>query len=152
MPGSIGDKRRGGVRQGAGRKHTLSNPEIAQALEDLCKLQCTQVEIAAFMKVTVQCVEQWAAVPKYREIMNRGRNAGLISLRRAQYNAALGGNVTMQIWLGKQLLGQRDEVVSRHEGAVTIRDDTQRQLLIGRLSNMLSKQQVATGSDTPRPN
>lgn len=30
------------------------------------------------------------------------------SLRRAQVEAARGGNVTAQIWLGKQILGQRD--------------------------------------------
>jgi hypothetical protein len=35
--------------------------------------------------------------------------AGKSSLRRLQWKSALGGNVVMQIWLGKQYLGQRDE-------------------------------------------
>lgn len=30
-------------------------------------------------------------------------------LRREQYKAAMGGNTTMLIWLGKQLLGQSDK-------------------------------------------
>jgi hypothetical protein len=33
---------------------------------------------------------------------------GTRSLRRLQYEAAKTGNVTMQIWLGKQWLGQKD--------------------------------------------
>jgi len=34
--------------------------------------------------------------------------SGKSILRRLQWQAALGGNITMQIWLGKQLLGQSD--------------------------------------------
>ena len=33
-----------------------------------------------------------------------------MSLRRAQYQKALDGNPTMLIWLGKQILGQRERV------------------------------------------
>ena len=35
---------------------------------------------------------------------------GRISLRRAQFEKALSGNVVMQIWLGKQHLDQRDKI------------------------------------------
>ena len=35
---------------------------------------------------------------------------GKISLRRAQFEKALGGNVAMQIWLGKQHLDQKDKI------------------------------------------
>jgi len=34
---------------------------------------------------------------------------GKSSLRRNQWKSAQDGNVTMQIWLGKQMLGQRDK-------------------------------------------
>ena len=37
-----------------------------------------------------------------------GRLVGRTSIRRAQYKAALDGNPTMLIWLGKQLLGQKE--------------------------------------------
>ena len=40
------------------------------------------------------------------------------SLRRWQYEKAKDGNVAMLIWLGKQLLGQRDRIDE------TWRDDT----------------------------
>jgi hypothetical protein len=33
-----------------------------------------------------------------------------MKLRRRQIRAALDGNITMLIWLGKQYLGQRDQV------------------------------------------
>ena len=41
------------------------------------------------------------------------------SLRRMQYKAAEGGNVTAQIWLGKQILGQKDKL--EHSGEVAVK-------------------------------
>lgn len=38
-----------------------------------------------------------------------GPRIGKASLRRMQFKSAEDGNVTMQIWLGKQMLGQRDK-------------------------------------------
>ena len=46
-------------------------------------------------------------------------NCSVDTLRRWQYNAARRGNVTMQIWLGKQFLGQKD----RNEVTVTTSRD-----------------------------
>jgi hypothetical protein len=40
--------------------------------------------------------------------LESGKGDCQLSLRRAQLETALGGNATMQIWLGKQLLGQKD--------------------------------------------
>jgi len=37
-----------------------------------------------------------------------------MSLRRAQIKTALDGNPTMQIWLGKQYLGQHDKIEIDH--------------------------------------
>lgn len=38
----------------------------------------------------------------------RGRHKGRLSVRREQFKLLQAGNATMGIWLGKQLLGQRD--------------------------------------------
>lgn len=38
------------------------------------------------------------------------RREGLELLKRKQFDSAMSGNTTMQIWLGKQLLGQRDQI------------------------------------------
>ena len=94
-------------------------------LEKLCSLQCTQPEIASFFGVSTKAVEMRVlrnvrypfkldsgetVQLTFREIMQRGYDRGKISLRRAQFQAALAGNVTAQIWLGKQVLGQRDNL------------------------------------------
>jgi hypothetical protein len=47
----------------------------------------------------------------------KGLENGKSSLRRLQWKAALGGNITMQIWLGKQYLGQRDMHTTELTGA-----------------------------------
>ena len=45
---------------------------------------------------------------KFHDAIDRGRRRGRRSLRTAQWAAAESGNVTMLIWLGKQMLGQRN--------------------------------------------
>lgn len=54
--------------------------------------------------------------PKLIEALEKGRANSKVSLRRAQWQAALGGNPTMLIWLGKQILGQRDRYGIEHTG------------------------------------
>ena len=44
--------------------------------------------------------------------IDKGRSEGNISLRRKQWQMAVEkGNVVMLIWLGKQMLGQRNEII-----------------------------------------
>ena len=45
---------------------------------------------------------------KAREIWDLNQHHGRASLRRMQFKAAEQGNATMQIWLGKQYLDQKD--------------------------------------------
>ena len=45
---------------------------------------------------------------------------GKISLRRWQFKSAEAGNVTMQIWLGKQYLGQREQIETDNKNDNTI--------------------------------
>ena len=40
-----------------------------------------------------------------------------MSLRRLQWKSATGGNIVMQIFLGKQYLGQSDRQAFEHSGA-----------------------------------
>ena len=60
--------------------------------------------------------------------MNRGRAKGRISVRRAQMKLVESGNATMSVWLGKQLLGQRDvtplEVSGPHGEALKVSLET----------------------------
>jgi hypothetical protein len=49
--------------------------------------------------------------------MQRGRARGRISVRRAQMKLLENGSGTMGVWLGKQILGQRDVVTNEHIGS-----------------------------------
>ena len=80
-------------------------------LEKLCILQCTIEEVAAFFEVSHDTVQRRMAKEKqFREVMERGYQKGKISVRRKQMQLLEAGNATMAVWLGKQLLGQRDGI------------------------------------------
>lgn len=83
------------------------------ALRKLCGIQCTEAEAAAYLGVHVNTLA--AAIQRdhgktWKEYFEENRGAGLISLRRRQYERAMEGNPTMLIWLGKNWLGQTDQV------------------------------------------
>ena len=46
----------------------------------------------------------------YSDAIRKGRVFRNGCLQAKQFNSAMKGNITMQIWLGKQWLGQRDKV------------------------------------------
>lgn len=95
----------GGRRPGAGRKRV--NIDLIE-LEKLASLQCTDEEMAAFFGVSTRTIENRRKQSEYAEAMRRGKAKGRISVRRAQMKLVEAGNATMGVWLGKQLLGQRD--------------------------------------------
>lgn len=81
--------------------------------EKLCGMWCTLIEIADFFGVSEDTVERWCKETyedTFAEVYKRRSSQGNISLRRWQLKSAEKGNVTMQIWLGKQHLGQKEKV------------------------------------------
>ena len=78
----------------------------------LCLLQCTEKEIASWFDVSIDTVER-RCKEKYKltfaEVYAQKKGSGKIALRRIQWETAEAGNVTMQIWLGKQWLAQKDK-------------------------------------------
>ena len=66
----------------------------------------TQEDIAAILGCSVDTIQR-----NYRHAYEVGLQKCCASLRKKQVKLALDGNVTMLIWLGKNLLGQHD----RHE-------------------------------------
>lgn len=58
------------------------------------------------------------------EAVEAARENGKSSLRRMQWRNAREGNATMQIWLGKQRLGQRDhkELTGANGGPIDVRN------------------------------
>ncbi len=104
----------GGARAGSGRKPV--SIDLIE-LEKLCTLQCTNEEIAAWFNCSVRTIEKYSTKQEFAEVMARGRAKGRISVRRAQMKLLDAGNATMGVWLGKQLLGQRDVTPIELSGA-----------------------------------
>jgi hypothetical protein len=78
-------------------------------VEKLAHIQCTHVEIATALGVSVDTLTR---NQDFAETFKRGSEGGRKSLRRMQFESANRGNVTMQIWLGKQYLAQTDHSVN----------------------------------------
>jgi len=105
------------VTKKAPRKTVKKNPggrpriEIdIENLRGLAVIHCTQDEIAAVLKISTSTLDRMLADKdgKYWCAYKEGLASGKKSLRRAQVAAAMKGNSTMLVWLGKQILGQRD--------------------------------------------
>jgi hypothetical protein len=79
-------------------------------LEKLAILHCTDDEIASFLGITVRTLRRRKQNPAFAAVLENGRNKAKAMLRRLQFEKAQQGNVTMLIWLGKQILGQNDHV------------------------------------------
>ena len=94
--------------------------EIDKAeFEKLCAIQCTLDEICGWFDVSKKTLEAWCKRTygdTFSTIFNQKRGIGKISLRRAQYQSAMGGNSALLIWLGRNWLGQTDKVeIDLHE-------------------------------------
>lgn len=79
-----------------------------QLVEDLSQIQCTQEEISQILDISSRTLQK---DEEFLRIYKKGIEFGRMSLRRMQYKSAMNGNVTMQIWLGKQYLNQMDKMV-----------------------------------------
>jgi hypothetical protein len=81
---------------------------------------CTVDEIAAVLGVPRRTLyDRMDQDPEIQRALDEGRDYGRATLRRLQWKLANEGNPTTQIWLGKQLLGQRD----KHEVEQTVATD-----------------------------
>ena len=102
-------------------KHPGGRPRLEfdlRQVEELGKIQSTQAELAAVLGCSVDTVkDRLKCDPEFSAAYIKGLESGKASLRRLQWKAALGGNITMQIWLGKQYLQQRDQARQELTGA-----------------------------------
>lgn len=87
--------------------------EIDQVqFEKLCGLQCTADEICGWFDVSQDTIERWCKrtyEATFADVFAKKREAGRISLRRAQWQLAT-KSAAMAIFLGKNYLGQSDHV------------------------------------------
>lgn len=94
----------------------MGRPKIEidqEQFEKLCGLQCTEEEIASWFKCSVDTLESWIKKTynqkTFTDVYKIYSASGKISIRRNQFKMAE-YNPSMAIFLGKQYLGQRDEV------------------------------------------
>ena len=88
----------------------LCDDATIEKIKGLGKINATNAEAAAFLDVSRETFEQFLGKhQKAEDAFENGKGSGKISLRRAQFKAALDGNATMLVWMGKQLLDQKDK-------------------------------------------
>jgi len=81
-------------------------------VDSMCKIQCTGDEIASVLNIHYDTLHNACKREKgmnFSDYLPQKALAGKASLRRTQWKTATGGNPTMQIWLGKNMLGQTDK-------------------------------------------
>lgn len=92
----------------------------------MCQIQCTEIEIAEVFDFNIstlkrRCHEIFKM--SFEHVYKKYSAEGKTSLRRAQFKKALGGNATMLIWLGKQMLGQKDKTEIDMSGGLKLEGD-----------------------------
>lgn len=106
-------------------KDVGGRPEVEidiEAVKRSAGIGCTIEEIAAVLGVSrATMYNHMNKYPEIQEAIDSGRENGKATLRRFQWHGAESGNATMLVWLGKQLLGQRDKIDTAVEGAVPIK-------------------------------
>ena len=93
-----------GLIIGRGDNRVVVDPK---EVEKLARLHCTIKEIAEYLGTTADTISY-----HFADIITKAKTETKNSLRRAQLKVALDGNVTMLIWLGKQMLGQSESPIS----------------------------------------
>lgn len=87
--------------------------EIKQKqFEELCHIQCTENEICNILDVGIDKLLRWCLETyndTFTNVYKKFSDSGKMSLRRTQLRLAE-TNASMAIFLGKQYLGQRDNV------------------------------------------
>ena len=83
------------------KKYNINDKEVLK----LASYGCTNTEIADFYGCDESLIRK-----SYSEYLTKGRANVKIRLRKLQWQSAENGNVTMQIFLGKNILGQHDKI------------------------------------------
>lgn len=92
------------------------------SIKYMALIHCTQKEMAGVMHVDEDTLNRLIKERyglSFSEFYEKYSANGNMSLRRAQFKLAEAGNATMQIWLGRQWLGQMD----KQEVAIAVQDD-----------------------------
>jgi len=100
-----------------GRPKIEFTPDQIRQVFKLAKLHCTFEEIGEVMGISVDTVRARIRDEgtEFSQAYIKGRGMGKLSLRRAQFRYALKGSHSLLIFLGKNLLGQKDKFDVDHD-------------------------------------
>lgn len=88
----------------------MGRPEIQfeekdiEQIKVLARCHCPDSEIAAFLGIGETTLKN-----HFGPLLKEQREAGKANIRAMQYKQAMNGNTAMLIWVGKQILGQREK-------------------------------------------
>lgn len=108
-----------------GRPPKVFDPDM---IYTLASIGATQEETARVLGCSVDTIQR-----RYLDDYNDGLANIKTSLRRQQVKLALAGNVTMLIWLGKNLLDQSDKAELTGKDGAPLMPETDREELLGKL-------------------
>lgn len=99
-----------------GRNAIEFTDEMWEQADRMAKIQCTGEEIAGVLEIDYDTLLKnikGLGFSSFSEWFRQKSAGGKMSLRRRQFKMSE-TNVTMQIWLGKQYLGQKDSFDVEH--------------------------------------
>lgn len=103
-----------------GRPRLKLNATGIKVIEALASVQCTHEEIAACLGTTKDTLYSEHNEEAFSTAYKKGSEHGKMSLRRMQFELAK-SSATMAIWLGKQMLAQKDHPEEETEdGSVNV--------------------------------
>ena len=95
--------------------------EIIKQIHGLSRIQCTMREAAAVLGVHRDTFSRFINThEKAMAAWEDGAEDGKASLRRLQFKNAEAGNPTMQVWLGKQWLDQKDKAEADYNVSMSV--------------------------------
>lgn len=93
-----------------GRPPLVFDEDRMDIIRNSAAIGCTVNEIASVLGVSRTALFKYMALNQdVQDAIDAGRDKGCATLRRSQWQRAMGGSDTMMIWLGKNMLGQRDK-------------------------------------------
>ena len=101
------------MKKPTGRPPFILTDEQFKTIEGMARIQCTQDEICDIFEVTDKTLNlalQKHSGVSFSDLIKKNMSHGKASLRRSQWKAADKGVPSVLIWLGKQYLGQKDQV------------------------------------------
>lgn len=87
----------------------VETDELVGQISVLARTQCDLIEAAAYLGIVPDEFERFLAThSRSAQAWFSGQAAGRAGLRMAQFQSARKGSARLQVWLGKQYLGQTE--------------------------------------------